>query len=220
MSEQPESKSTAENPNVSLENERTANAQIPKTRAQMASENAKTAKKLVFVVIGMLGFSFALVPLYDVFCDLTGINGKPSNEAAVYESVVIDESRTIKVEFITRTHSGMAWEFSAQTAEIRLHPGEMGEVEFYVRNPTEHDIIAQAIPSISPGIAALYVNKTECFCFKHQPLKAGEEAIMPMKFYVDPQLPKEFTFFTLQYTLYDISATVKPAVVVAMASNG
>jgi len=219
MSEQPESKHTTEKSNAALENERAADVQIPKTRAQMAAENAKTAKKLVFVVIGMLGFSFALVPLYDVFCDLTGLNGKPSNEAAVYESVVIDESRTVKVEFITRTHSGMAWEFEARSADIRLHPGQMGAVEFYVRNPTDHDIIAQAIPSISPGTAALYVNKTECFCFKHQPLKAGEEALMPMKFYVDPQLPKDITVLTLQYTLYDISATVKPDAVVAMNNS-
>nr|WP_049787020.1 cytochrome c oxidase assembly protein [Glaciecola nitratireducens] len=167
----------------------------------------------------MLGFSFALVPLYDVFCDLTGINGKTSNEAAVYESVIIDESRTIKVEFITRTHSGMPWEFRAQTAEVAVHPGEMSEVAFYVRNPTDRDIIAQAIPSVSPGTAALFVNKTECFCFKHQPLKAGEEALMPMKFYVDPQLPKDITVFTLQYTLYDISAKVQPAVDVAMNNS-
>lgn len=193
----------------------------PKTRAEMAAENAKTVKRLVLVVICMLGFSFALVPLYDVFCDLTGINGKPSDQAAVYESVVIDESRTIKVEFITRTHSGMPWEFKAQTAVVRVHPGEMGEVEFYVRNPSDRDIIAQAIPSVSPGTAALYVNKTECFCFKHQPLKSGEEAIMPMKFYVDPQLPKDINVFTLQYTLYDISAKVQPAVEVAMnTANG
>jgi cytochrome c oxidase assembly protein subunit 11 len=205
--------------NTPLDSERGIVDEVPKTRAEIAADNAKTVKKLVFVVIGMLAFSFALVPLYDVFCDLTGINGKPSDQAAIYESVVIDESRTIKIEFITRTHSGMPWEFKAQTAEVRLHPGEMGEVAFYVRNPTNRDIIAQAIPSISPGTAALYVNKTECFCFKHQPLKAGEEALMPMKFYVDPQLPKDINVFTLQYTLYDISANVQPAVDVAMNNS-
>lgn len=186
---------------------------VNKTRAETAAENAKTVKKLVFVVIGMLGFSFALVPLYDVLCDITGINGKPSDQAAVYESVVIDESRTVKVEFITRNHSAMPWEFKAQVAEIKLHPGEMGEVAFYVRNPSNRDIVAQAIPSVSPGTAALYINKTECFCFKHQPLKSGEEALMPMRFYVDPQLPENITVLTLQYTLYDISAKAQPPVV-------
>lgn len=219
MSEQPDSKQTDESANSAPENGADSALNMPKTRAQLAAENAKTVKKLVFVVIGMLGFSFALVPLYDVFCDLTGINGKPSNEAAVYESVAIDETRTIKVEFITRTHSGMPWQFEAQTAEVKVHPGEMGEVAFYVRNPTDRDIIAQAIPSVSPGTAALYINKTECFCFKHQPLKAGEDATMPMKFYIDPQLPKDITVFTLQYTLYDISAKVQPAIDVAMNNS-
>ena len=219
MSELPGSTDKTEKADVSPESGRASETQIPKTRAETAAENAKTVRTLVFVVIGMLGFSFALVPLYDVFCDLTGINGKTSNEAAVYESVIIDESRTIKVEFITRTHSGMPWEFTAQTAEVAVHPGEMSEVAFYVRNPTDRDIIAQAIPSVSPGTAALFVNKTECFCFKHQPLKAGEEALMPMRFYVDPQLPKDITVFTLQYTLYDISAKAQPAVDVAMNNS-
>ncbi|MFT5543800.1 MAG: cytochrome c oxidase assembly protein subunit 11 [Glaciecola sp.] len=218
MSKQPES----EKGNAAADsssNEELSSHIVHKTRAELAAQNTKTAKKLVFVVVGMLGFSFALVPLYDVFCDLTGLNGKPSDQAAIYESVEIDTSRMVKVEFITRTHSDMPWEFKAQVADIRVHPGEMGEVEFYVRNPSDKDIIAQAIPSVSPGTAALYINKTECFCFKHQPLKAGEEALMPMKFYVDPQLPKNITVLTLQYTLYDISAKVQPAVVVAMNNS-
>jgi cytochrome c oxidase assembly protein subunit 11 len=79
-------------------------------------------------------------------------------------------------------------------------------VSFYVRNPASSNIVAQAIPSVSPGTAALYLNKTECFCFNQQPLDAGSEAYMPMQFYVDPQLPEEITFFTLQYTLYDVTA--------------
>lgn len=179
-------------------------------------KHGKTVGKILLAVVGMFGFGFALVPLYDVFCDITGINGKTSNEAAVYEAVEIDTSRTITVDFITRTNSGMPWEFEAQTQQVKVHPGKMSEVAFYVRNPTKRDIIAQAVPSVSPGTASLYMNKTECFCFQHQPLKAGEEAIMPMVFYIDPQLPKDITFFTLQYTLYDITESAKPAEVVAM----
>jgi len=186
---------------------------------QQPANHSRTVGKLVLLTLAMFGFGFALVPLYDVFCDITGINGKTDNEAAVYESVEIDETRTIMVEFITRTNSGMPWEFKAQTRRVDVHPGEMAEVEFYVRNPSGRDIVAQAIPSVSPGTAALYVNKTECFCFQHQPLKAGAEAVMPMKFYIDPQLPKDITFFTLQYTLYDISEKAQPAVDVAMNNS-
>jgi cytochrome c oxidase assembly protein subunit 11 len=157
-------------------------------------------------VFGMFGFGFALVPLYDVFCDVTGINGKTENTAAVYEFIEIDESREVTVEFITRTNTGMPWEFRAQTTRMKVHPGELNTVSFYVRNPASNNMMAQAIPSVSPGMAALYLNKTECFCFNQQPLSAGAEAYMPMQFYVDPQLPEEISYFTVQYTLFDVTA--------------
>lgn len=172
-------------------------------------KNGKLVFKLVATVFLMFGFAFALVPLYDVFCDLTGINGRTADSAAIYESVEVDRSRKITIEFITRTNTGMPWQFEARTRKIEVYPGEMNQVDFYVKNATGKDYVAQAIPSVSPGTAAIYVNKTECFCFNHQPLAAGEEALMPMKFYIDPQLPKDITFFTLQYTLYDVTASAQ-----------
>lgn len=170
------------------------------------NQNSKLVVKLLFVVVGMFGFGFALVPLYDVFCDITGINGKTDTRAAVYQSVEVDTSREITVEFITRTNTGMPWEFRAETKRMKVHPGELNTVDFYVRNPTSNNIIAQAIPSVSPGQAALYLNKTECFCFNQQPLTAGSDARLPMQFYVDPQLPDDISYFTVQYTLYDVTA--------------
>ncbi|MDC0603372.1 cytochrome c oxidase assembly protein, partial [Aliiglaciecola sp.] len=172
-------------------------------------DNGKLVIKLVAIVFCMFGFAFALVPLYEVFCEITGINGKTADSAAVYEAVEVDHSRMVTVEFITRTNTGMPWEFKAQTRKIKVFPGEMNQVDFYVKNATSKDYVAQAIPSVSPGTAAIYINKTECFCFNHQPLQAGEEALMPMKFYVDPQLPKDITFFTLQYTLYDVTSSAQ-----------
>ena len=168
--------------------------------------NNKMVIRLVVIVFGMFGFGFALVPLYDVFCDVTGINGKTENTAAVYEFIEIDESREVTVEFITRTNTGMPWEFRAQTTRMKVHPGELNTVSFYVRNPASNNMMAQAIPSVSPGMAALYLNKTECFCFNQQPLNAGAEAYMPMQFYVDPQLPEDISYFTVQYTLFDVTA--------------
>ena len=179
------------------------------TTANQQQKNTKMVIKLVAIVIGMFGFGFALVPLYDVFCDITGINGKTSNTAAVYEAVEIDESRWVTVEFITRTSKGMPWKFEAETKKVRVRPGEMSQVNFIARNPVGRDVVGQAVPSVSPGTAALFLNKTECFCFNHQPLKAGEEAVMPMKFYVDPQLPEDIKFFTVQYTLYDATEAAK-----------
>ena len=167
--------------------------------------NKKLIVKLMAVVLGMFGFGFALVPLYDVFCDLTGLNGKTANTAAVYESVQVDESRLITIDFITRTQSGMSWQFEALTRQIKVHPGEMNQVDFLVKNPSSKRIIGQAVPSVSPGTAAIFLNKTECFCFEQQILEAGGSAVMPMKFYVDPQLPDDITYFALQYTLYDVT---------------
>ncbi|WP_218354239.1 cytochrome c oxidase assembly protein [Alteromonas lipotrueiana] len=170
------------------------------------ASNQNMVIRLVVIVVGMFGFGFALVPLYDVFCDVAGINGKTATTAAVYQPNQIDKSRLITVEFLTRTNTGMPWEFQARTKRLKVHPGELTTVEFYVRNPMRTNYIAQAIPSVSPGEAAIFLNKTECFCFNQQPLAAGDEAVMPMSFYVDPQIPADISYFTVQYTLYDVTA--------------
>lgn len=167
--------------------------------------NSKVVKKLVLVVFAMFGFGFALVPLYDVFCDITGLNGKTNNVAVEYTDDGIDTSRTVKVQFITRMAKGIPWQFEPVINEISVHPGEMKFVDFYAKNLSQHDIIGQAVPSVSPGLAAGYFQKIECFCFTQQPLKSGEEVKMGLQFYVDLDLPKEINTLTLSYTLYDIS---------------
>jgi cytochrome c oxidase assembly protein subunit 11 len=167
--------------------------------------NSKVIKKLVLVVFAMFGFGFALVPLYDVFCDITGLNGKTNDVAVVYADDGIDTSRTVKVQFITRMAKGIPWKFEPVINEISVHPGEMKFVNFYAKNESQHDIIGQAVPSVSPGLAAGYFQKIECFCFTQQPLKAGEEVEMGLQFYVDLELPAEISTLTLSYTLYDIS---------------
>jgi cytochrome c oxidase assembly protein subunit 11 len=167
--------------------------------------NSKVVKKLVFMVLAMFGFGFALVPLYDVFCDITGLNGKTNNAAVVYADDGIDTSRMITVQFITRMAKGIPWKFEPVINEISVHPGEMKFVNFYAKNESQHDITGQAVPSVSPGIAAGYFQKIECFCFTQQPLKGGEEVEMGLQFYVDLDLPAEINTLTLSYTLYDIS---------------
>jgi cytochrome c oxidase assembly protein subunit 11 len=170
--------------------------------------NSKVIKKLVLAVFAMFGFGFALVPLYDVFCDITGLNGKTNDIAATYVNDGIDTSRTIKVQFITRMAKGIPWKFEPVINEISVHPGEMKFVNFYAKNTSQHDITGQAVPSVSPGLAAGYFQKIECFCFTQQPLKGGEEVEMGLQFYVDLDLPAEISTLTLSYTLYDISDKV------------
>lgn len=169
------------------------------------NNNSKTVKKLLLVVLAMFGFGFALVPLYDVFCDITGLNGKTNDSAAVYNENGIDTSRTVTVQFITRNAKGIPWKFEPLINEITVHPGEMKVVSFYAKNNASYDIVGQAVPSVSPGIAANYFHKVECFCFTHQPLVAGNDVEMGLQFYVDLALPKEINTLTLSYTLYDIT---------------
>lgn len=167
--------------------------------------NNRTVKKLLLVVVAMFGFGFALVPLYDVFCDITGLNGKTNDTAAIYEDGGVDKSRTVKVQFITRNAKGIPWKFEPVINEINVHPGEMKLVSFYAKNKAEHDIIGQAVPSVSPGLAANYFHKIECFCFTQQPLAAGKDVEMSLQFYVDVELPTDINTLTLSYTLYDIT---------------
>lgn len=168
-------------------------------------QNNKLVLKLSAVVVGMFAFGFALVPLYNVFCEITGINGKTSNEVARYENVTVDKSREVTIQFITRTNGNMPWDFHSKTKKVTVYPGEMNQVDFYAKNNSNRAVVGQAVPSVAPGQAAIFLNKTECFCFNQQPLLAGEETLMPMKFYVDPDLPEDINFFTLSYTLYDVT---------------
>lgn len=172
---------------------------------QQTGEATRTALKLVVVVVGMFGFGFALVPLYDLICDVTGLNGKTGDQYTEVESQVIDESRVVKLQFIANNNAGMPWEFRPVVRTMEVTPGKMYETNFYVRNPADRAITAQAVPSVAPFRAAQYLHKTECFCFEQQELMAGESLDMPLRFIVDAGLPKEVTTLTLSYTIFDIT---------------
>ena len=164
--------------------------------------NARVVSRLVLIVVGMFGFGFALVPLYNVFCDLTGLNGKTSGSAAVIESIEVDKSREIKVEFLTMLNEDMPWKFEALQDSVKVYPGQPMKVDFIARNMTDKDMTGQAIPSVTPGLAAKYFQKTECFCFTEQVLKAGEEKVMPLLFIVDPSISEDMHEITLSYTFF------------------
>lgn len=161
--------------------------------------------RLLLGVAAMFGFGFALVPLYDVFCDITGINGKTRNEAATAERAQLDADRTITVQFLARPEGKMPWLFEPEMRQIEVHPGEIKLVHYRAENPTGRSMVAQAVPSVSPGPAALYFNKMECFCFNQQRLDGGAGLAMPLRFYVDPALPADIHTITLSYTLYDVT---------------
>lgn len=164
--------------------------------------NKKVIRNLLFAVVGMFGFGFALVPLYDVFCDITGLNGKTGEQYVSATPMQIDTSRKIKVEFLANLNAEMPWEFKPLTHTVKVHPGEATRIEYVARNKTDRDMVGRAIPSVSPGIAAAHFQKTECFCFTEQVLKAGEEKIMPVVFMIDPSIDEDVHEVTLSYTFF------------------
>lgn len=165
------------------------------------SAHCSLVRKLLLACIAMFGFGFALVPLYDVFCTLTGINGKTDKVAAAAPDRV-DRGREIAVEFLATHDPGVAVDFAPEMARVRLHPGELQLVAFVVENRSSEPIVTTAVPSVSPGEAARHFMKIECFCFQEQPLAPGERKAMPVQFYVDPELPARFKNLTLSYRLY------------------
>lgn len=170
-----------------------------------------TVTRMLLIAVAMFGFGFALVPLYDVFCEVTGLNGKTSADKYEVTDTAIDTSRTVKVQFVTTNNDGMVWDFKPTVAEMTVHPGEVASTEFYARNPKGIDMTAQAIPSLVPFKAAEYFHKTECFCFNQQSLAAGEEVQMPLRFIVDKDLPKHVKTITLAYTLFDVTEKLAQA---------
>ena len=183
----------------------TANSKIITMAAEPnigQATNRKVIVQLIIAVVVMFGFGFALVPLYDVFCAVTGLNGKTGSQVVDFNNIQLDESRKIKVEFLASLNEQMPWEFKALQDSITVHPGQPATVNFIARNKTGKDMIGQAIPSVSPGIAASYFQKTECFCFTEQLLKAGEEKVMPVVFIVDPSISEDVHEITLSYTFF------------------
>ncbi len=166
--------------------------------------NLRMAGKLSVLVVVMFGFGYALVPLYDVFCEITGIGpGTVDLVAAEEQEWVADESRTVTVEFTASLNQRMPWEFRAETRTMEVHPGESHVMTYYARNLREQDMIGQAIPSVSPARAAAHLHKLECFCFVEQLFEAGQGRYMPVRFVVDPDLPEHVDRVTLAYTFFD-----------------
>jgi cytochrome c oxidase assembly protein subunit 11 len=151
----------------------------------------------------MFAFGFALVPLYNAFCQITGLNGKTSNMAAVANDAPIDATRSITVEFVANIAANLPWQFYPVVKKITLHPGENKRVAFFAENNSPNTMTVRAVPSVSPGVAAQYLRKTECFCFTEQTLAAGKALDMPLIFHIDRGIPTSIKLLTLSYTLYD-----------------
>ena len=137
-------------------------------------QNKKLTLKLLGFALGSFAFGFALVPLYDVLCDITGFGDQSQLARARLAVEAPDDSRTITVDFVAELPSVGNWEFRPTVAEMQIHPGRLYKTEFFAHNLTGHETTAQAVPNIAPGKAAGYFRKTECFCFTPQKFAVNE----------------------------------------------
>lgn len=170
----------------------------------------RTVWRSVAALCGMFAFAFALVPMYDAFCRVTGINGKVDTTAQALVHDEVDESRTVTVQFITRNGSGLPWQLDVETRQVRLHPGQTSEVNFSFSNQSDAESWGRAVPSVSPSKATRHVRKASCFCFEEQQLQARERIELPLVFQLARDLPPEVNTVTLVYTLYPVEGRDVP----------
>jgi cytochrome c oxidase assembly protein subunit 11 len=159
-------------------------------------------RKLAIVAGVAFFLGFGLVPLYEIACEkVFGIRlaGDPVAETA---AAAVDESRWVTVQFDASVNSKLGWDFKPRVRNLRVRPGEVVEAWYDASNPAATALVGNAVPSVAPASASMYFNKTECFCFTEQLLAAGETRGMPVRFMVDPKLPREVTTITLAYVFY------------------
>jgi cytochrome c oxidase assembly protein subunit 11 len=185
------------------------------------SKNAWLKFKLGLVALSMFGFGYAIVPLYEVFCEVTGINVLAQGDRFIESSgsykplnTQVDETRTVTVEFDANARG--PWRFKPEKSSLSVHPGELTTVMYEFQNLQSRSITAQAIPSYAPEQAGANFHKVECFCFKEHTLAPGEKKSWPVVFVVGGDLPKDVKTITLSYTFFEVGGKTPPAPV---ASN-
>jgi len=181
-----------------------------KTQGQ---KNRRTALTLALLVLGMFGFGFALAPLYDLFCRVTGIQSialESDAPASAAPPVRVDLSRTLTIKFDTTVHPSLPWRLQVAQQSLQIHPGEIYEITFSAYNQSHEQVTGQAIPSVVPWQATPFFSKLECFCFQHQTLAGNASAVMPLRFMVSPDLPKEIRSLTLSYSFMKLDPPSLP----------
>jgi len=163
--------------------------------------NARLAGRLALIAVGMFGFGFAMWPLYNVFCDLTGLGGRGVKIAESAEGAT-GSDRQVRIRFDATVNSNLPWDFEAIDKSMTVTLGEMSEALYRAANPTGEAIAGHAIFNVTPPEASLYFVKTECFCFTQQVLQAGESRDMPVYYFIQPDLPAHIKELTLSYTFF------------------
>ena len=159
--------------------------------------------KLLVVTVGMFGFGYALVPLYQKICEVAGIYDVEKPDAPLANSQ-LDYNRLVTLEFDANIRSDLPWHFRPLQTSVKVHPGQLVQVMYEVRNHSDQPIAGQAIPSYGPQVAGQYFRKLDCFCFSTQSFAAREVRQMPVVFVIEPDLPRDVNTVTLSYTFFKV----------------
>jgi cytochrome c oxidase assembly protein subunit 11 len=180
--------------------------------AAASASNRRMMQKLLVIALGMFGFGFALVPLYNKMCEVAGLRNvwQPGQVEEGAANTQVDLTRTVTVEFDSNIRM-LPWTFKPAASSIEIHPGELTQMVYEVRNTLNEPVTGQAVPSYGPRLAAQYFKKLECFCFTQQTLAAGEVRQMPVVFLIDPDLPKDVNTITLSYTFFRVDGANRRA---------
>ncbi len=162
--------------------------------------NRRTSLRLTLMSAAMFAFGFALVPLYDVFCDLTGLNRDAAQ--ALANNTQVDFSRKVRIELVANVRGDALWRFAAPRLPVDVHPGELVQVEYELENLSNQPLVGRAVPSYAPLAAAAHFKKIDCFCFREQRLAPHEKMRLPVLFVLDRGVAANMKVVTLSYTFF------------------
>lgn len=171
----------------------------------MAAERLyrKTVIKLAIFAVGMLGFTYMLVPVYEKACEVGWLEAKREGEQVV-RNTQVDTQRWVTVEFVANVNEALPWKFEPMQNSVKVHPGQLTHIAYKVTNLTERNMVGQSVASYGPAQAGRFFKKIECFCYTRQPLQAHESKEMPVVFVVQPDLPEDIAVITLSYTFFEL----------------
>ena len=174
------------------------------TRLQRRRRNGATVLLLVSVIVGMVGLSFASVPLYRLFCQATGLGGTTQRAAA---APVKEAGALVTIRFDAETAPDLGWELRPLQSAVNVHPGEQRQIFYRAVNKAAQPATATATYNVTPAKAGIYFDKLQCFCFSEQHLAAGESVDMGVVFFVDPDIltdpnTTDVRTITLSYTMF------------------
>lgn len=170
----------------------------------MSKSNQSLGVAIASIVIGMVAFAYAFVPLYNIFCKITGYGGTTQKAIKVSDKI---GKKKIKVRFDANIDPSLPWEFKPLQNEVEVTTGENALVFYFAKNKSDKPIIGTSVYNVAPFKAGIYFNKIQCFCFQEQLLQPGQEMMMPVSFFIDPEMDedpdvKHLDQLTLSYKFY------------------